>query len=197
MLRKIDALQAQELRNSQGKWLLKMTSGGVGSKDDKVQPVGGEKVYRYKLLYRCLTAGHARKDVLLTLKRVASQHSCRLSRELNALIDQELMLLDCEVEAAMLDQLRNRLRLAYLRLADATVPSRGELRNFSLQRRIWDRIFMLLREQKSSAEEEIRNESQQFFMRAYEGKLNIRLWKLGKKCMRKSCEAKARWEEYF
>ncbi|XP_032668149.1 IQ and ubiquitin-like domain-containing protein [Odontomachus brunneus] len=58
-----------------------------------------------------------RVDLLHGLKRVAGMHTCSQSLELVYLVDQELALLTCRVDATRLNWLRNRLKLSFLKLA--------------------------------------------------------------------------------
>jgi len=62
-----------------------------------------------------------RIDLLRGLKHVAGMHTCSHSHELVYLIDQELDLLSCRVDASKLNWLRNRLKLSFLKLARDTL----------------------------------------------------------------------------
>ncbi|XP_012277052.1 IQ and ubiquitin-like domain-containing protein [Orussus abietinus] len=57
-----------------------------------------------------------RLSLLESIEGIAEVHSCRTSRELGYLIEQEKLLLAHGVSTATMDQMRNRLRIAYLHL---------------------------------------------------------------------------------
>lgn len=87
-----------------------------------VQTLQVQKAKEYREVYESLVKAEAptsidtRIDLLVALKRIAKEHSCQVSRDLEYLIDQELDLLSLHVDVQMLDQLRNRLKLTFLRL---------------------------------------------------------------------------------
>ena len=91
-----------------------------------VQTLQVQQAKEYRELYEALVKAEApssietRIDLLLALKRIAKEHSCQVSRDLEYLIDQELDLLSLHVDVQMLDQLRNRLKLAFLRLVQSS-----------------------------------------------------------------------------
>lgn len=91
-----------------------------------VQTLQVQQAKEYRELYESLVKAEApssietRIDLLLALKRITKEHSCQVSRDLEYLIDQELDLLSLNVDVQMLDQLRNRLNLAFLRLVQSS-----------------------------------------------------------------------------
>jgi len=62
-----------------------------------------------------------RVDLLRGLKHIAGRHMCSHSHDFVYLIDQELDLLSCRVDASRLNWLRNRLKLSFLKLARDTL----------------------------------------------------------------------------
>lgn len=92
-----------------------------------VQTLQVQKTKEYRELYESLVKAEAatsidtRIDLLVALKRIAKEHSCQVSRDLEYLIDQELDLLSLHVDVQMLDQLRNRLKLTFLRLVQRSL----------------------------------------------------------------------------
>ena len=92
-----------------------------------VQTLQVQKAKEYRELYESLAKAEdpssidTRTDLLVALKRIIKEHSCQVSRDLEYLIDQELDLLSLHVDVQMLDQLRNRLKLAFLRLARSSL----------------------------------------------------------------------------
>lgn len=77
-----------------------------------------QKAKEYKKLYESLLNGHStteeRLNLLLRIRNFLKTHKCEAVLEMTYLIDQELCLLSRNIHESMLDQLRSRLKFAFL-----------------------------------------------------------------------------------
>ncbi|XP_024947092.1 IQ and ubiquitin-like domain-containing protein isoform X1 [Cephus cinctus] len=77
-----------------------------------------QRAREYKKMYEQLCSDNLsrveRAELLLRLKRLLKSHSCRPAEELVYLIDQEMDLLVRHIDSKWTDQLRNRLKFAFI-----------------------------------------------------------------------------------